>query len=130
MGTVVTSHATHQQQQNTMDSLAGATLVKADGTTVAADDVLGDKEIVLFYFSAHWCPPSTTRAWPTGSSPSSASPASPPWWWSRRTARSSPRTAGATSPASGRTRRSRSGESREELGRTAGAGCWGCIWKM
>merc|ERR1712018_840882 len=42
---------------NSMDSLAGATLVKADGTTVAADAVLGDKEIVLFYFSAHWCPP-------------------------------------------------------------------------
>ena len=39
-----------------MDSLAGATLVKADGTTDAADAVLGDKEMILFYFSAHWCP--------------------------------------------------------------------------
>jgi len=40
-----------------MDSLAGAKLVKGDGSTVAADDALANKEIVLFYFSAHWCPP-------------------------------------------------------------------------
>ena len=40
-----------------MDSLAGATLVKADGATVKAEDVLNSKELVLFYFSGHWCPP-------------------------------------------------------------------------
>ena len=40
-----------------MDSLAGATLVKADGATVKAEEVLNNKELVLFYFSGHWCPP-------------------------------------------------------------------------
>ena len=40
-----------------MDSLAGATLVMADGTTAVADSVLADKELILFYFSAQWCPP-------------------------------------------------------------------------
>jgi len=55
MGTVNTRHPNNHH--NTMDSLAGATLIKADGTTAAAEAVLGDKEIILFYFSAHWCPP-------------------------------------------------------------------------
>merc|ERR1712099_200554 len=40
-----------------MDSLKGAKLIKADGTTVEADSALADKDLVLFYFSAHWCPP-------------------------------------------------------------------------
>ncbi|XP_023340804.1 nucleoredoxin-like protein 2 isoform X1 [Eurytemora carolleeae] len=40
-----------------MDSLAGQQLVKADGTSVNADEALADKELVLYYFSAHWCPP-------------------------------------------------------------------------
>jgi nucleoredoxin len=40
-----------------MDSLADTKLVKADGTEVEASTGLADKEIVLFYFSAHWCPP-------------------------------------------------------------------------
>ena len=41
----------------TMDSLRGVTLVTSDGTTVLADNILNDKNIILFYFSAHWCPP-------------------------------------------------------------------------
>eukprot|EP00088_Acartia_fossae_P023078 TRINITY_DN24148_c0_g1_i1.p1 TRINITY_DN24148_c0_g1~~TRINITY_DN24148_c0_g1_i1.p1 ORF type:complete len:158 (-),score=55.96 TRINITY_DN24148_c0_g1_i1:299-730(-) len=40
-----------------MDSLEGQKLVKADGSSVAADQALADKELVLYYFSAHWCPP-------------------------------------------------------------------------
>merc|ERR1712098_223628 len=42
---------------NKMDSLAGATLIRSDGSSVSADTALANKEIVLFYFSAHWCPP-------------------------------------------------------------------------
>ena len=40
-----------------MDSLAGQKLVKADGSSHEADAVLADKELVMYYFSAHWCPP-------------------------------------------------------------------------
>merc|ERR1712183_127118 len=40
-----------------MDSLASATLLKADGSTVEATTALQGKELVLYYFSAHWCPP-------------------------------------------------------------------------
>merc|ERR1711976_24417 len=40
-----------------MDSLAGVTLKKADGSTVPAETALNGKEVVCFYFSAHWCPP-------------------------------------------------------------------------
>nr|ALS04311.1 nucleoredoxin-like protein 2 [Acartia pacifica] len=40
-----------------MDSLAGQQLVKMDGSSHAADEVMADKELILFYFSAHWCPP-------------------------------------------------------------------------
>ena len=40
-----------------MDSLAGQTLVKADGSSVMADSALAGKDLVLYYFSAHWCPP-------------------------------------------------------------------------
>ena len=40
-----------------MDSLKGQTLVKSDGSSVAADSALAGKDLVLFYFSAHWCPP-------------------------------------------------------------------------
>ena len=40
-----------------MEFLNGKVLVRADGTNVSADQVLGNKRIVLFYFSAHWCPP-------------------------------------------------------------------------
>merc|ERR1711962_364888 len=40
-----------------MDSLKGATLIKADGSNVEADSSLEGKKEVAFYFSAHWCPP-------------------------------------------------------------------------
>jgi nucleoredoxin len=40
-----------------MDSLSGQTLVKSDGSSISADSALEGKDIVLFYFSAHWCPP-------------------------------------------------------------------------
>ena len=40
-----------------MDSLTGATLVKADGSQIQAETALKDKDLVLYYFSAHWCPP-------------------------------------------------------------------------
>merc|ERR1712154_278242 len=40
-----------------MDSLNGATLIKADGSKVEADKALENKDLVLYYFSAHWCPP-------------------------------------------------------------------------
>eukprot|EP00088_Acartia_fossae_P010302 TRINITY_DN15125_c0_g1_i1.p1 TRINITY_DN15125_c0_g1~~TRINITY_DN15125_c0_g1_i1.p1 ORF type:complete len:142 (-),score=42.12 TRINITY_DN15125_c0_g1_i1:133-558(-) len=40
-----------------MDSLKGQTLVKADGSSVSADEALAGKDLILFYFSAHWCPP-------------------------------------------------------------------------
>jgi len=41
-----------------MDLLAGAKLKKNSGEAdVDADQALADKQIVCFYFSAHWCPP-------------------------------------------------------------------------
>jgi len=40
-----------------MDCLAGQTLMKADGSAPKAEAVIADKELVLYYFSAHWCPP-------------------------------------------------------------------------
>merc|ERR1739842_16477 len=40
-----------------MDSLAGQQLLKKDGTVVSADSAMEEKKIILFYFSAHWCPP-------------------------------------------------------------------------
>ena len=40
-----------------MDLLAGKSLYRADGSSVSADVALANKKVVLFYFSAHWCPP-------------------------------------------------------------------------
>merc|ERR1711953_1144358 len=40
-----------------MVSLNGATLIKADGSKVEAEKALENKDLVLYYFSAHWCPP-------------------------------------------------------------------------
>jgi len=40
-----------------MDSLAGVKLIKADGSSVAAEAATEGKDLVLYYFSAHWCPP-------------------------------------------------------------------------
>merc|ERR1739849_60563 len=46
-----------QQITDKMDSLNGATLIKADGSKVEAEKALENKDLVLYYFSAHWCPP-------------------------------------------------------------------------
>ncbi|XP_076307357.1 nucleoredoxin-like protein 2 [Tachypleus tridentatus] len=40
-----------------MDIVQGQKLFKKDRSEVDADEILGDKEIIGFYFSAHWCPP-------------------------------------------------------------------------
>ena len=40
-----------------MDSLTKQSLIKSDGTSVSAEAALEGKDLVLFYFSAHWCPP-------------------------------------------------------------------------
>merc|ERR1711987_6254 len=58
MGTHISQH-TKQSTTITirMDSLKGAKLVKADGSSVEADSALEGKDLILFYFSAHWCPP-------------------------------------------------------------------------
>merc|ERR1712055_334750 len=40
-----------------MTSLSTATLFKADGSSVEAGPALEGKDLILFYFSAHWCPP-------------------------------------------------------------------------
>merc|ERR1712078_513147 len=57
----VTHISQHTKQSTTitirMDSLKGAKLVKADGSSVEADSALEGKDLILFYFSAHWCPP-------------------------------------------------------------------------
>ncbi|XP_013794255.1 nucleoredoxin-like protein 2 [Limulus polyphemus] len=40
-----------------MDIIQGQKLFKKDKSEVDADEILQDKEIIGFYFSAHWCPP-------------------------------------------------------------------------
>ncbi|GIY67808.1 probable nucleoredoxin 1 [Caerostris darwini] len=40
-----------------MEILSGQQLVNKNRNSVSADDVLKDKDIIAFYFSAHWCPP-------------------------------------------------------------------------
>jgi len=40
-----------------MHYLAGVKLIKADGSSVLAETALAGKELVLYYFSGHWCPP-------------------------------------------------------------------------
>ena len=37
--------------------LNGQKLLKKNGEVVAADEVLKEKKIICYYFSAHWCPP-------------------------------------------------------------------------
>merc|ERR1711862_58179 len=51
------THTTIKKKYPNMDSLKGAKLVKADGSSVEADSALEGKDLILFYFSAHWCPP-------------------------------------------------------------------------
>merc|ERR1712063_241733 len=57
MGHTHCTHKTIKKNHPTMDSLKGAKLVKADGSSVEADSALEGKDLILFYFSAHWCPP-------------------------------------------------------------------------
>ena len=46
------------ESKDMMDWLAkGQTLMKADGTTHNAETSLADKDLVLFFFGAHWAPP-------------------------------------------------------------------------
>lgn len=40
-----------------MEFIAGQTLVKKNKEELSADEVLQEKEVIAFYFSAHWCPP-------------------------------------------------------------------------
>jgi len=40
-----------------MDSLSAQQLLRKDEAVVQADEVLAEKKIIAFYFSAHWCPP-------------------------------------------------------------------------
>merc|ERR1711862_779329 len=51
------THTTIKKKYPNMDSLKGAKLVKADVSSVEADSALEGKDLILFYFSAHWCPP-------------------------------------------------------------------------
>merc|ERR1712156_1377575 len=46
-----------KKDKSRMDSLSGVQLIKADGSSHAAEAVLEGKDLVLYYFSAHWCPP-------------------------------------------------------------------------
>merc|ERR1711978_503011 len=62
MGTWDSQQSTHSLTTQTtltdrMDSLKGATLIKADGSKVEAEKALENKDLVLYYFYAHWCPP-------------------------------------------------------------------------
>jgi len=40
-----------------MDLIKGKNLTKADGSSLSADAALVGKDVILVYFSAHWCPP-------------------------------------------------------------------------
>ncbi len=40
-----------------MDLIKKQTFIRADGSTLEADTALSNKELILIYFSAHWCPP-------------------------------------------------------------------------
>jgi len=40
-----------------MDLIKGNSLIRADGSSKSAESALQGKEVVLIYFSAHWCPP-------------------------------------------------------------------------
>lgn len=40
-----------------MDSLGDQQLMRKNGEVVEANQVLKEKKVICFYFSAHWCPP-------------------------------------------------------------------------
>ena len=41
-----------------MDLIKNQTFVRADGSSLEADSALSNKELIILYFSASWCPPS------------------------------------------------------------------------
>jgi len=40
-----------------MDLIKSQTFIRADGSSIEAESALANKELILIYFSAHWCPP-------------------------------------------------------------------------
>merc|ERR1711902_360672 len=42
---------------NFCEIVKGTNVIKADESTKPIDEILTEKDIVLVYFSAHWCPP-------------------------------------------------------------------------
>jgi nucleoredoxin len=40
-----------------MDMLTGQKLLRKSGEVILADEALERKKVILYYFSAHWCPP-------------------------------------------------------------------------
>merc|ERR1719284_2207569 len=42
---------------NFSEIVKGSNLIKADKSTKPIDEVLAGKDIILIYFSGHWCPP-------------------------------------------------------------------------
>merc|ERR1711879_519191 len=46
-----------KSKEANMDILKTLNLIKADGTKKPSSDALAGKDIILIYFSAHWCPP-------------------------------------------------------------------------
>jgi len=46
-----------KEKTSVMDLIKGKSLIKADGSSQSAESALAGKDIIMFYFSAHWCPP-------------------------------------------------------------------------
>ena len=46
-----------KEKTSVMDLIKGKSLMKADGSSQSAESALAGKDIIMFYFSAHWCPP-------------------------------------------------------------------------
>merc|ERR1712179_269731 len=51
------SDLTHPAEVGRMETVMAATLIRADGSQVLGATALEGKDLVLFYFSAHWCGP-------------------------------------------------------------------------
>merc|ERR1712183_813928 len=60
-GTLVTEDGADDiEEHEASEIIKGSSLVKADNSTKSVEEVLAEKEIVLIYFSGHWCPPCRT----------------------------------------------------------------------
>merc|ERR1712077_33338 len=46
-----------KSKETNMDILKSVNLIKADGTKKPSSEALAGKDIILIFFSAHWCPP-------------------------------------------------------------------------